>query len=630
MDDTLARAGVDTYGKPGKAPPVGLNADEDSENEPLPQAPPVEDDSEEFPHGLSDQENFKPDFTYLSTGTSYTPKVKKKGALDPSSPVLDKEVDGVGADTFYGDEDSDMELLEAGFTHPDVEELPLGTPYKMKGALDGTPRSLNGHDSSPLAADINSYFKNRSTSKGRATETSRHSIATPEASSPSTGSNSFTQSQRSPIDKSRYVTPSVSGSPAIPPRVPTARRRSGFGSTPSLDRIVEASSTLGGVIDTFEERAAVQDSIVRGVTDSMSSQEDPHYKRILTPESIEENETEAQNVLTSLGEGIISTGFTTIFEPSSLAFVSQAPSIPAHTTPPKPNTSFTSIPSSSHHQSPSTAVTASQTPSNRTPSNRTPSNRTLLLEQQWAAERAANSARALEVGAITINDDDGSDTSSHHISTPKTASTPNTSSTRSPSQAGDRTQLLEEQYAASRLAVIQRAQEIGAITIHADDSSVLILPSTSPSRRLNTTKSFNASLAHHLSSSPQPYPQYITSTHQTFTSEESDFLPQHLLWKPSHYAHLQAVLNSSKTPERGECGYAVWIDMGHKSLKEVEREKLGVDAEGWMRLGDKEAAAVERFVDREKRGGGVEWGRREVVRRIAGLRIARVVGEGGK
>lgn len=616
--DTPEKVGAETfYGKPGKTPPPAFNMEEeDSEEE---ATIPDVDDGEEFENDLNYPEDPGHDFTYLSTGTSYTPRGRKKGVFDPSTPASDRKVDGVGVDTFYGgdgfDDDDEMDFEVPTPLYPEVQDLPPGTPYKMKGALVGPSIGESGRASSPADLDGGSFYGTGPTSrssKGRAVEKSRRSIATPEASSSPAGSTStFSRgradipSKRSPNEMSRYITPEVAGTPSYPPRVPSARRRSELDPTPSLDRIVEASSSLGGVIDTFEERAAVRDSIVRGVTDSMSSN-NQHRRRMLTPESVEDDDhhSEAQDVLTSLG-GATGNAFNPVFEPSSLTTNTTLPP----RLPPTPQQSF---------NEPHSARSASRfqsSPSDREVSNITtapdPSNRTLLLETQWALERQSVSRRAAEVGAITIDSD--SDAPS---SPPRGISTPPSTSSPASQPPGDRTQLLEEQWAADRRAVIDRAQEIGAITIHGDESDVLIIPRAA----VEDTADFNASLARHIVSDDSS--QLLSSS----PKQQSQFLPQHLLWKPAHYAHLQAVLKSSSTKERGEMEYAVQITKGHPALKGVELEELGVDSQGWLRLSGKEAAAVERFCDREKRKG-TEWGRREVVRRVAGLKISELLRE---
>ncbi|KAA8895593.1 hypothetical protein FN846DRAFT_894015 [Sphaerosporella brunnea] len=150
---------------------------------------------------------------------------------------------------------------------------------------------------------------------------------------------------------------------------------------------------------------------------------------------------------------------------------------------------------------------------------------------------------------------------------------------------------------------------------------------------------------HHSSATPQPaIPPFPSSSKTTApissTPHAGDSVPDSLLdsittvtnassttkdglvWKAEHYENLEMVLSSKSTnpAEASKC-YKVQLDRPERLLSREVMASLDVDADGFLRLDRKESAAVERFLRREK-AVGRDWGLVEVVRRVAGMKVA--------
>ncbi|KAI5858687.1 hypothetical protein BZA05DRAFT_10734 [Tricharina praecox] len=98
--------------------------------------------------------------------------------------------------------------------------------------------------------------------------------------------------------------------------------------------------------------------------------------------------------------------------------------------------------------------------------------------------------------------------------------------------------------------------------------------------------------------------------------------PSGLVWSKAEYRHLDLVLSSSSTsPSQATKCYKVLLDRPERILAKEVVSSLALDEKGFLVLSRKESAAVDRFMKRE-RTKGKEWSLVEVVRRTAGIKIA--------
>ncbi|KAI5797805.1 hypothetical protein EDC01DRAFT_651369 [Geopyxis carbonaria] len=263
--------------------------------------------------------------------------------------------------------------------------------------------------------------------------------------------------------------------------------------------------------------------------------------------------------------------------------------------------------------------------------------RAAAREAQWQAERDENARRAREVGVFEIlSDDDDAE-----------EAPVNESYSRS-FQPGERTRLREEEYARERSTVRRRAAEVGAITI--DDTTVA--PGEDTIANMNNTTAFNDSLARHLDSgnlasspfrlperisvSPSPAgssasrnstasassPPVIDLTADSVRAKTRAPRTRTQKWTTDNYRTLAAILKSSGTIPLATKRYSVMMNaaMVPELIEPEVLDLMGLDEEGYMVLDARESAAVERFVERERKVG-VKWNKVEVVRRVAGVRI---------
>jgi hypothetical protein len=252
-------------------------------------------------------------------------------------------------------------------------------------------------------------------------------------------------------------------------------------------------------------------------------------------------------------------------------------------------------------------------------------------EDEWEKERHENIRRAQEVGAITIADS---------------------------SKIGERTKLLFEDLERERSMVRRQAKEVGAITINDEDTldaeniDAMLPAASEESPTVNRSPSHNAKKTNttrrrreyaHISanrskaipgpsSSPAVLPRWASDAgaDELFTlmpplvSTLSAPLSANLVWKREHYAHLSALLSSSSTakePLKGLC--EIVLDRPERILSSDVVAKLDLDKDGFLRLDDIECRAVERFLRREKAQGRL-WQKLEVLRRMAGIKIAEI------
>jgi hypothetical protein len=95
-----------------------------------------------------------------------------------------------------------------------------------------------------------------------------------------------------------------------------------------------------------------------------------------------------------------------------------------------------------------------------------------------------------------------------------------------------------------------------------------------------------------------------------------------LVWTAENYKHLDAILASKSTdPAKATKCYKVQLDRPERLLGRDVLESLKLDKDGYLQLDRKESAAVERFLRREQMVGR-DWGLVEVVRRVAGMKVA--------
>ncbi|TGZ81713.1 hypothetical protein EX30DRAFT_395492 [Ascodesmis nigricans] len=524
-----------------------------------------------------------PEMSHMENKASYTPRRVENHGRGPKAPRMAPTPAVVGTRSFYGTmgdgrEDSLDELTTtSGKGKAD---------YTLTDAYDGIePEDPEPHEMPPSQGDDFTHDESSTHKTASSSHQPTQTLKSPEQSQHSL----YPLLELPDHDNlglglrfsTRYITPETQAR-FSPPKPPAPRRRLENNETPDLGQIVEASGNLSRRIEEDEIRTMVGRGIVEGVLDKQSP---PRRSRMLTPDSMDDDDGDD--------------GYVLVTEEQTEAIVGGS-SFRKGKSPEKPA------------QESSIMSRAPQA-----------SNRTAILQAEWAQEREEVRRRAQEVGALTINSDNTDDDGSH---TPHDDDDDDNQT--NPQAPGDRTRLLEQQWAADRAAVTAAALEAGAITIHSDDSSVRITPpgsqsapSTDGDYRGQETIDFEASLANHLANqsgivcSPKP------------ARYAADMLPQHLLWKPAQYAHLLNVLGSRSTPKTCPTKYEVLILMKHPMLRGWT-EKVGVDEEGWMELTGKEAASVERFVRREKvMGRG--WSREEVVRRVAGIRIARILGVEG-
>lgn len=183
----------------------------------------------------------------------------------------------------------------------------------------------------------------------------------------------------------------------------------------------------------------------------------------------------------------------------------------------------------------------------------------------------------------------------------------------------------DDSYAAERHAVAQRARDVGAITIHdssfnSTDASSFDNTSVFPASSQDTV-AFEESLLNLPQQSAHPTPLAGVGDPSLIVRPDP---PTTLQWTKEQYSHLAAILKSKSTPptkkrfllQLDERDY--WMFGGAEVVRELD-----VDEEGWLRLTARESAAVVRFRDREGKRGR-EWGVGEVVRRVAGLKVAGV------
>jgi hypothetical protein len=95
-----------------------------------------------------------------------------------------------------------------------------------------------------------------------------------------------------------------------------------------------------------------------------------------------------------------------------------------------------------------------------------------------------------------------------------------------------------------------------------------------------------------------------------------------LIWTAENYKHLDAILASRSTdPAKATKCYKVQLERPERLLGRELVASLKLDSEGYLQLDRKESAAVERFLRREQMSGR-DWGLVEVVRRVAGMKVA--------
>ena len=525
------------------------------------------------------------DFTYISDGRSFTPKVGHRSSNRAESPLF--EDDPVTQESFYG--------------------LPDSSPprYKGKGKVveeeeDETATRKESFPPSPPFRVVIPYTR-RSESQ---------SIATP-----------------APGNKR--------GPEADAPDAPASKRCTDR-ETPNLTLVREASEIMSDALEVEESMQMIEEEFgndfdgpptpesQENVIDEMEDDPRPDPTR---PQICLQPEQEEKISYPTLDDTAISsptsrlpqesppapTGYLArIFSPFRRTPSRPATPSPAHAPAEAPTHSGPShTRSRSVHFEDETSLDARQRAAARTEmveieetakyteevgstTLRPVSDATKALLAEWDRQRSDVCRQAKEVGAITINDS----TESNEHSNRENSSSPIALKFKKP-----------------------------ATTASSNRTSTTTKQDTTP-------ETFKKPVT--IASSSRPSPPTTTANADTAREETlTDSLLDDitaipptpisgLVWSKADYRHLDLILSSSSTsPSQATKCYKVQLDRPERILAREVVASLALDEEGYLTLSRKESAAVDRFLRREKTKGR-EWTLVEIVRRTAGMRVAQV------
>lgn len=390
-----------------------------------------EDENEEEGMGL-------PDFTFMSGGTSYTPNVNKKHGPPPAEQEELFEDDPVGTESFYG------------ASHPAAAAFRSSPPPTVFGRLAGKKAKVTP-EMRPLRLQP------------------QPQPVLPQPQNAAEGEKPVASSSR----KRKRDTPDLDSTLLAGEGL---RSSMGMEDSPRSGRRMSMSMTserFGGELDgeEMERDGSMWDD---GVEDDTDVDEVPVLPAVeseaVDDESTSPEPSPAKVDRKGKGKAIEdsrrkSTSHTTPAQlaPPRATFATEEEEIRwALTSPEKsPEKSVRFLGHENSRNSPSISYNTSI---------QAPGERTRLLEASWAAERAAVSAKAREVGALTINDDEIEEDSieAERIVEDIWAAEAEPRSEATPPKMGkgERTRLLEEEWRDEREEVKRQAVKVGAVMIN--------------------------------------------------------------------------------------------------------------------------------------------------------------------
>lgn len=538
------------------------------------------------------------DFTYLS------PSFGGKYGLPPGNSVLQNNPEGAGK--FLGSSAADgrgsNDIMESLSILPDGRSG-AGVSHSFKSPTN--PRDEIQFNSITAKEPLKDIIKQEDM------ETERAFFA----SSPPFIPSQNKSSGATPRNKRTHET-DVSGSSAS--RRKTAHR------TPSLARIREASEVISDGLDADESMAMAEQDVGVGFggpptpesqeqyppLGAMADDADSSYPSLLDLS----NQPEVEVLYPSLDPtGIPSPPLSQAAVLTTTGYIGQILPPFKNSEPIKPVTA-------------STAPTAPPTNTSRVPRTRSVHledetsldarvrefDRVVMLETKWAREREENIQRARGMKVISIDETDE-----------------------------DRAKALLEDWERERTLVRKQARETGAITIDDTEEENTTArdtagPSTTRSAEPRTDNTTLVSVSKRGMAIPSSNIIAPTTGHSVLQDSILDDIDitiatsSGLTWTKENYKRLSTILVSKSTdPKTCKKRYSVQLDRPARLLSTEVLTLLDLDADGYLRLSTTESAAVDRFCRREK-AFGRDWKKTEVVRRVAGLRVAdvraRVVG----